>query len=167
MGEDVAVHKELGDSLVRAATTASSLEVEQDNGNPLSKLLGYLKLDELMALITHINKIVLDFGEDKDLLTIMRLTSLEKEMKKLPLAKIDADHQLAKRLQAQEQEELSVEEKATLFQQLLKKIRKHFAAKRHIKEKNTNHGNRSSDRRKIMCSYLKEHGRIQAQRIEV
>ncbi|GKB44971.1 hypothetical protein Tco_0889913 [Tanacetum coccineum] len=30
-------------------------------------------------------------------------------------AKIDADHQLAKRMQAQEQEELSIEEKATLF----------------------------------------------------
>ncbi|GKC88787.1 hypothetical protein Tco_1149436, partial [Tanacetum coccineum] len=40
------------------------------------------------------------------------------------------DHQLAERLQAQEQEELSVKEKATLFQQLLEKIRKHFAAKR-------------------------------------
>ncbi|GKD22854.1 hypothetical protein Tco_1224557 [Tanacetum coccineum] len=44
--------------------------------------------------------------------------------------KIDADHQLAERLQAQEQEELSVKEKATLFQQLLEKRRKHFAAKR-------------------------------------
>ncbi|GJS59357.1 hypothetical protein Tco_0654141 [Tanacetum coccineum] len=30
---DEAVHKELGDSLVRAATTASSLEAEQDRGN--------------------------------------------------------------------------------------------------------------------------------------
>ncbi|GKC85999.1 hypothetical protein Tco_1141716 [Tanacetum coccineum] len=30
---DEAVYKELGDSLVRAATTASSLEAEQDNGN--------------------------------------------------------------------------------------------------------------------------------------
>ncbi|GJT61627.1 hypothetical protein Tco_1005160 [Tanacetum coccineum] len=30
---DEAVYKELGDSLVRAATTASSLEVEQDSGN--------------------------------------------------------------------------------------------------------------------------------------
>nr|GEY10175.1 hypothetical protein [Tanacetum cinerariifolium] len=29
---DEAIHKELGDSLVRAATTASSLEAEQDNG---------------------------------------------------------------------------------------------------------------------------------------
>ncbi|GKB58742.1 hypothetical protein Tco_0914928 [Tanacetum coccineum] len=32
MGEDKAVHKELGDSLVRATTTASSLEAEQDSG---------------------------------------------------------------------------------------------------------------------------------------
>nr|GEX67774.1 hypothetical protein [Tanacetum cinerariifolium] len=31
--EDKAVHKELGNSLVRAATTASSLEAEQDSGN--------------------------------------------------------------------------------------------------------------------------------------
>nr|GFA64257.1 hypothetical protein [Tanacetum cinerariifolium] len=31
--KDEAVYKELGDSLVRAATTASSLEAEQDNGN--------------------------------------------------------------------------------------------------------------------------------------
>ncbi|GJS41302.1 hypothetical protein Tco_0566345 [Tanacetum coccineum] len=33
MVEDEAVHKERGDSLVRAATTASSLEAEQDSGN--------------------------------------------------------------------------------------------------------------------------------------
>ncbi|GKE47656.1 hypothetical protein Tco_1478914 [Tanacetum coccineum] len=31
--EDEAVHKELGDSLVRAATTSFSLEAEQDSGN--------------------------------------------------------------------------------------------------------------------------------------
>ncbi|GKG52962.1 hypothetical protein Tco_0550074, partial [Tanacetum coccineum] len=31
MGKDEAVHKELGDSLVRAATTASSLEAKKDN----------------------------------------------------------------------------------------------------------------------------------------
>ncbi|GKF81316.1 hypothetical protein Tco_0239918, partial [Tanacetum coccineum] len=30
---DEAVHMDLGDSLVRAATTASSLEAEQDSGN--------------------------------------------------------------------------------------------------------------------------------------
>ncbi|GJY95226.1 hypothetical protein Tco_0511587 [Tanacetum coccineum] len=43
-------------------------------------------------------------------------------------AKIDVDHQLAERLQAQEQEELFDAKKATLFQ-FLEKRRKHFAAK--------------------------------------
>nr|GEY49757.1 hypothetical protein [Tanacetum cinerariifolium] len=43
-------------------------------------------------------------------------------------AKINVDHQLAERTQAQEQEELSIAKKATLFQQLLDKRRKHFAA---------------------------------------
>ncbi|GJY01629.1 hypothetical protein Tco_0359781 [Tanacetum coccineum] len=67
-------------------------------------------------------------------------------------AKIDVDHQLAKRLQAQEQEELSVEEKATLFQQLLEKRRKNFAAKRAEEKRN---------------KPPIKHGRIQAQRFEV
>ncbi|GJS28925.1 hypothetical protein Tco_0489545 [Tanacetum coccineum] len=51
-------------------------------------------------------------------------------------AKIDDDPQLAERLQAQEQEELSDAEKATLFQQLLEKRRKHFAAKRAEEKRN-------------------------------
>ncbi|GJU99315.1 hypothetical protein Tco_1328586 [Tanacetum coccineum] len=51
-------------------------------------------------------------------------------------AKIDVDHQLAERLQAQEQEELSDAENATLFQQLLEKRRKHFAAKRAEEKRN-------------------------------
>ncbi|GJZ15673.1 hypothetical protein Tco_0551350, partial [Tanacetum coccineum] len=68
-------------------------------------------------------------------------------------AKIDADYQLAKRLQAQEQEELSDTEKATLFQQLLEKRRKHFAAKR-VEEKR-NKPPIKAQQKKIMCTYLK------------
>ncbi|GJY87309.1 hypothetical protein Tco_0501937 [Tanacetum coccineum] len=49
-------------------------------------------------------------------------------------AKIDDDHQLAERLQAQEQEELSDAENATLFQQLLER-RKHFVPAKRVKEK--------------------------------
>ncbi|GJV05458.1 hypothetical protein Tco_1343114 [Tanacetum coccineum] len=49
-------------------------------------------------------------------------------------AKIKVDHELAQRLQAEKQKELSVEEKAKLFQQLLEQRRKHFATKR-IEEK--------------------------------
>ncbi|GKF76569.1 hypothetical protein Tco_0229039, partial [Tanacetum coccineum] len=44
-------------------------------------------------------------------------------------AKIEVDYELAQRLQAEEQEELSVEEKAKLFQQILEQRRKNFAAK--------------------------------------
>ncbi|GJT52179.1 uncharacterized mitochondrial protein-like protein [Tanacetum coccineum] len=68
-------------------------------------------------------------------------------------AKIDVDYQLAERLQAQEQEELSIEEKATLFQQLLEKRRKHFAAKR--AEENINKPPTKAKQKKIMCTYLK------------
>ncbi|GJT12012.1 uncharacterized mitochondrial protein-like protein [Tanacetum coccineum] len=45
-------------------------------------------------------------------------------------AKVDADYQLAERLQAEEQEQFIIEEKATLFKELLEQRRKHFAAKR-------------------------------------
>ncbi|GJR48698.1 retrovirus-related pol polyprotein from transposon TNT 1-94 [Tanacetum coccineum] len=49
-------------------------------------------------------------------------------------AKIEADHELAQRLRAQEQEEMLDTEKATLFVQLLEKRRKHFAAKKSRRE---------------------------------
>ncbi|GJZ90702.1 hypothetical protein Tco_0662629 [Tanacetum coccineum] len=68
-------------------------------------------------------------------------------------AKIDVDHQLAERLQAQEQEELSDAEKATLFQQLLEKRRKHFVAKR--AEEKRNKPPTKAQQRQIMCTYLK------------
>ncbi|GJW48580.1 hypothetical protein Tco_0080226 [Tanacetum coccineum] len=68
-------------------------------------------------------------------------------------AKIDVDYQLAERLQEEEQEELSVEEKAKLFQQLMKQRRKHFAAK--SAEDKRNKPPTQAQQRKIMCTYLK------------
>nr|GEU53892.1 hypothetical protein [Tanacetum cinerariifolium] len=59
----------------------------------------------------------------------------------------------AERLQAQEQENLSDAEKATLFQQLLEKRRNHFATKR-VEEKK-NKPPTQAQQRKIMCTYLK------------
>nr|GEU91915.1 ribonuclease H-like domain-containing protein [Tanacetum cinerariifolium] len=51
MGEDESVNKEMNDSLVRAATTTSSLEVEQDSGvNTPRSDEDSLKLKELMEL---------------------------------------------------------------------------------------------------------------------
>ncbi|GJR48697.1 hypothetical protein Tco_1316800 [Tanacetum coccineum] len=51
-------------------------------------------------------------------------------------AKIDAVYQLTERLQAQEQHELTIEEKSTLFQQLLEKRRKFFTTKRAEEKRN-------------------------------
>nr|GEW90056.1 putative reverse transcriptase domain-containing protein [Tanacetum cinerariifolium] len=68
-------------------------------------------------------------------------------------AKIDADYQLAKRLQAEEQQELNDEEKAKLFMQLLEKRRKFFVAKR--AEEKRNKPPTQAQQRKIMCTYLK------------
>ncbi|GJX66747.1 hypothetical protein Tco_0301090 [Tanacetum coccineum] len=63
-------------------------------------------------------------------------------------AKIEADHELAQRLQAEEQEELYVEEKAKLFQQLLEQRRKYFAAKS-AEEKRNKPTNTKLNKRKI------------------
>ncbi|GKA03658.1 hypothetical protein Tco_0676439 [Tanacetum coccineum] len=50
--------------------------------------------------------------------------------------KVETDYELAQRLQAEEQEELTTEEKSKLFVQLLEKRRKHFAAKRAKERRN-------------------------------
>ncbi|GJT99070.1 hypothetical protein Tco_1094588 [Tanacetum coccineum] len=68
-------------------------------------------------------------------------------------AKIEADHELDQRLQGEEQEELSVEDKAKLFQQLLEQRRKYFVAKS-AKEKR-NKPPTQAQQRKIMCTYWK------------
>ncbi|GJW77021.1 putative ribonuclease H-like domain-containing protein [Tanacetum coccineum] len=68
-------------------------------------------------------------------------------------AKIEAGQLLAERLQAREQEELTIEERATLFQQLLEKRRKHFATKR--AEEKRNRPPTKAQQRSIMSTYLK------------
>ncbi|GJX52990.1 hypothetical protein Tco_0281359 [Tanacetum coccineum] len=71
-------------------------------------------------------------------------------------AKIKADQLLAKILQAREQEELTIEERAKLFQQLLEKRRKLFAVKR--TEEKRNRPPTKAQKRSIMSTYLKNMG---------
>nr|GEX22014.1 hypothetical protein [Tanacetum cinerariifolium] len=66
-------------------------------------------------------------------------------------AKIDADHQLAEKLQAEEQQELTDAEKATLFMQFLEKRRKFFAAKR-VEDKRTNHQHKLNKERSCVLT---------------
>nr|GEW43722.1 hypothetical protein [Tanacetum cinerariifolium] len=65
-------------------------------------------------------------------------------------AKIDVYYQLAERLQAEEQQKLTDEEKATLFMQFLEKRRNFFAAKR--AEEKRNKPPTQAQKRNIMCT---------------
>ncbi|GJT65484.1 putative ribonuclease H-like domain-containing protein [Tanacetum coccineum] len=68
-------------------------------------------------------------------------------------AEFDEEVRLAREKDETNQEELTVDEKATLFQQLLEKRRKHFASKR--SEEKRNKPPTRAQQRSIMCTYLK------------
>ncbi|GJZ87192.1 hypothetical protein Tco_0658802 [Tanacetum coccineum] len=252
---DEAVHKELGDSLVRAATTASSLEAEQDSGNinktqskatpnessfqetnscggpRCQETIGdtiaqtslkkkVKKLEKKNRSRTHRLKRLYKVGLTARVESSDNEESLGEDAKQGRIDAIDANEEITlvsvhdvnvsagdeivlqqqlllelirgcytragesttntnnttylhnnhrtklnlmkkkdlqerklKKMQAQKQEELSIEEKAILFQQLLEKRRKHFAAKR--AEEKRNKPPTKAQQRKIMCTYLK------------
>ncbi|GJZ68329.1 hypothetical protein Tco_0631569 [Tanacetum coccineum] len=68
-------------------------------------------------------------------------------------AMMDADYQMAQQLQAEEQEQLSIEEKSKLFVQLLEARKKHFAELRARKKRNK--PPTQAQQRKLYCNYLK------------
>ncbi|GJU14157.1 hypothetical protein Tco_1136553 [Tanacetum coccineum] len=117
---DEVVHKEKGDSLVRVATTVSSLEAAQDNGNidktqsketlnepsspgtssgggPRGNTLrsgeDSLKLKELMALCTNLQQRVLDLEKTKTT-QAEEIVSLKRRVKKLEQKKRSRTHKL-------------------------------------------------------------------------
>ncbi|GJZ36204.1 hypothetical protein Tco_0582021 [Tanacetum coccineum] len=103
---DEAVHKELGDNLVRAATTASSLERRTGQcvsnhsndsmlarGNTLQSDEDRLKLDELMALCTTLQNRVLDLEKTK-ITQHNEIASLKRRVKKLEKKDRSRTHRL-------------------------------------------------------------------------
>ncbi|GKD53309.1 hypothetical protein Tco_1286696, partial [Tanacetum coccineum] len=66
---------------------------------------------------------------------------------------MDADYQMAQQLQAEEQEQLSIEEKSKLFVQLLKARKKHFAEIRAREKRNK--PPTQAQQIKLFCNYLK------------
>nr|GFB30400.1 hypothetical protein [Tanacetum cinerariifolium] len=205
-----AVRKELGDSLVRVATTASSLEAEQDSGagprcqetmrdttaqtsfESVSKHFNdhcsqernrsrthKLKRLYKVGLIARVessdneeslgkdaskqrrrivaidvdNEITLVNDADNEMFDVDDLGGEEVFIAEQEVAKINDDHQLSKTMQAKEQEELCDAKNATLFQQLLGKRRKYFAAK--SAEEKRNKPPTQAQKRKVMCTYLK------------
>ncbi|GJT45548.1 hypothetical protein Tco_0954263 [Tanacetum coccineum] len=127
-----------GESTTTKSTPTISSQQSQDKGKEIMieepvkpiKKKDLIRLDEEVAL-----KLQAEFDEEERLAREKAKKEKEANIALIETwddiqAKINVDYQLAKRLQAQEQEELSNAEKATLFKQLLEKRRKHFAAKR-------------------------------------
>ncbi|GKD99056.1 hypothetical protein Tco_1382953, partial [Tanacetum coccineum] len=136
-------------------TTISSKGLSQDKGKgilvepqkPLKKK-DQLKLDEEIAL-----KLQSEINEEERIARVK-----EEKINEANIAwediqvKVDVDYQLAKRLQAKEQEQFTIEEKATSFKELLEQTRKHFAAKR--AEEKRNKTPTKTQQKKIMITYL-------------
>ncbi|GKF18363.1 hypothetical protein Tco_0063281 [Tanacetum coccineum] len=126
-----------------------SSDSEESLGEDTSKQgrIDAIDADEEITLVS-VHDVNVSTGEEVFAITVddITLAQVLEEMKstkpkKKGIAKIDVDHQLAERMQAQEQEELSIEEKATLFQQLLRSVLKFFLKEwKGMKRKSQNFG---------------------------
>nr|GEU30959.1 putative ribonuclease H-like domain-containing protein [Tanacetum cinerariifolium] len=145
-------------------TTIISLKKSQDKGKGIMieepvkpKKKDQIRLDEEAAFKLQA-ELQVEFDEEQ---RIAREKAQKEQEANIALieewddiqAKIDADYQLAQRLQSKEQKELTIEEMATLFKEILEKRRKHFAAK--AAEEKKNKPPTQAQQRKIMCTYLK------------
>ncbi|GJV79103.1 hypothetical protein Tco_1514973 [Tanacetum coccineum] len=131
MGEDKVVNEEIDDILERAATTATSLDAEQDRDDTLSPM--FTAVEDMVLMLMDL---VIRLDEE----LAFKLQAKEEEEERLARekahqtkkaniawddvqAKIKADYQLD-------------EEKARLFVQFLEQRRKTFTAKREEKKRN-------------------------------
>ncbi|GJY80477.1 putative ribonuclease H-like domain-containing protein [Tanacetum coccineum] len=137
-GDEVFVETE--EPVVNAATTTSTIPISvakelSDVDITIAQALADLKNTKLKAVTT----------------AATTTTTIVTRPKAKGL--VETDYELAQRLQVEEQEELTIEEKSKMFQQLLEKRRKHIVAKR--AEEWRNRPPTKAQQRSIMCTYLK------------
>nr|GEX47761.1 hypothetical protein [Tanacetum cinerariifolium] len=126
-GEEVFVENEIADKELIVVTTQDKVKCIMVEERVKLKRKDQIRLNEETAL-----KLQAKFDEEEQRLARVRAKKeLEANIALIDIlddvqAKIDVDYQLAKRLQAKEQQELTNEEKATLFMQLLQKRREAF-----------------------------------------
>ncbi|GJU12258.1 hypothetical protein Tco_1134654 [Tanacetum coccineum] len=144
--------EEPSESIPTTITTIPSKD--KDKGIMVEKPLKMKKKDQISFDEQEAIRLQAEFDEEERLAREKNEANiaLTKEWNDIQ-AKIETDYELAQILQVEEQEELTVDEKATLFQQLLEKRRKHFAAKR--AEEKRNKPPTRAQQKSIMCSYLK------------
>nr|GEW48390.1 putative ribonuclease H-like domain-containing protein [Tanacetum cinerariifolium] len=182
MGEDKAINEEMDYSLERAATTVTSLDEDEGLGEEdasKQERIANIYANEGITLVNATAKDqernndeemfdtgVFDDEEvkgtvlqepDKSTTTTTTATIPTSKVQDKAWddvqAKIEVDYKLAQRLQVEEQDELTDVEKARLFVEFLKKIRKFFAAKR--TEEKRNRPPTKAQQRSLMCTYLK------------
>ncbi|GJU39156.1 hypothetical protein Tco_1192113 [Tanacetum coccineum] len=86
----------------------------------VEKVVSIAKVTTESATTTTVDELTLD----------QTLIEIKAAKPKVRGDKVETDYELAQRLQADKQEELTIEEKSKLFQQILEKRRKYFASKR-------------------------------------
>ncbi|GJT22649.1 hypothetical protein Tco_0892586 [Tanacetum coccineum] len=181
---DEAVHKELGDSLVRAATTASNLEAEQDSGNIIktrskatpneSSSLGIRKTEPIQELgestTTISSKLSSQQSQDKGKRILIEPVKpmnkkdqirLDEEIALYLQAEFDEEERLA-REKAEKEEEANIALIETWDDIQAKIDADHQLAERIRKhfeakraEEKRNKPPTKAQQRKIMCTYLK------------
>nr|GEU58832.1 hypothetical protein [Tanacetum cinerariifolium] len=121
--------------------------------------------DEDISLVSTYDNVIQDEGIEDIVATAIADVSTTKTIVTTTLtittestkinvkAKVDADYQLAERLQAEEQEQLTDAEKAKLFMEFMEKRRKFFAVKRTVEKRNK--PPTKAQQRSIMSTYLK------------
>nr|GEU69651.1 hypothetical protein [Tanacetum cinerariifolium] len=162
---DEAVNEEMDGSLERAATTATSLDAKQDRD-----MFGVNNFDgdEVIVESVDIAEQAKEVVDDITLVNaLMEIKSAKPKADKVVIQEpkqgtttitpttitAASSRPKAKRLQAEEQKELTDAEKAKLLMQFLEKRRKFFAAKR--AEEKRNIPPKRAQQRSIMCTYLK------------
>nr|GEW03775.1 hypothetical protein [Tanacetum cinerariifolium] len=137
----IVFHKS-GKSTITTPTISSQQSQDKGKGIMIEEPVKPKKKDQIRRDEEATLKLQAEFAEEERL--ARERVEIEKEANIALIetqddiqAKIDADRQLAERLQAQEQEELSEAEKATLFQQLLEKKESSLQLKEAFKMVNT------------------------------
>ncbi|GKC40974.1 hypothetical protein Tco_1053358 [Tanacetum coccineum] len=177
--DDKAVHEEREGSVERAATTATSLDAEQGSGNinrtqsmaipnaPFPQGIGSgvgrinVETTEIDGpLYKKLSERVLDIGESELDEARLEREREEEASKAANIAKwddvqamMDADYELATKLQAEEQGEISIEERSKLFVELMNERKKHFARLR--AEEQRRKPLTKAQKRNQMSNYLK------------
>ncbi|GJY79214.1 hypothetical protein Tco_0485015, partial [Tanacetum coccineum] len=148
--------------VVTTAATTTTTKRPKDKGVVVQELIPLKRKDQI-ALDEQIARDI-QAKLDAELLEEQKLARKQEEEANIALieswentqAMMEADRLLAERLQSKEREELTDEEKAKLFMELMEKRRKHFAALR--AQEKRNRPPTKAQKRTQMSTYLKHMG---------